>query len=104
MQSVELRIIGDTRGIDLQMPLSRHGEEAAMAGIAEPFLVAGFQLAAQTGDDGLTRNGVPACFGGIETDHVATRLRLRPQSAAITSLAPISSSQPRARNGQRHHR
>jgi hypothetical protein len=54
MQSVELRIIGDTRGIDLKTPLSRSGEEAAVAGIADQFLIAGFQLAAQAGDDGVT--------------------------------------------------
>jgi hypothetical protein len=41
MQSVELRIIGDTRGIDLEMPLPRGGEEPAIAGIADQLLVAG---------------------------------------------------------------
>src|SRR3954464_9603802 len=81
MQSVELRIIGDPRGIDLTMPRSRGGEEAAIAGIADPLLIAAFQFAAQAGDDGVTRSGVTACLGGIETDHVATRLYPRPPVA-----------------------
>src|SRR5664279_5318553 len=81
MQSVELRIIGDTRGIDLEMPLPRGGEEPAIAGIADQFLVAGFQFAAQAGDDGFAHSGVTACLGGIETDHVAARLHPRPPVA-----------------------
>jgi hypothetical protein len=50
MQSVELRIIGNPGGIDLKMPLPRRGEEAAVAGIADQFLVSGFQLAVQAGE------------------------------------------------------
>ena len=105
MQSVELRIIGDTRGIDLKMPLSRGGEEAAIAGIADQLLIAAFQFAAQAGDDGVTRSGVTACLGGIETDHVATRLYPRPPVAGDHLLdLDVDLAAPRARNGQRHHR
>src|SRR3954464_14464969 len=105
MQSVELRIIGDPRGIDLTMPRSRGGEEAAIAGIADPLLIAAFQFAAQAGDDGVTHSGVPACLGGIETDHVATRLYPRPPVAGDHLLdRDVDLAATRARNGQRHHR
>jgi len=41
MQSVKPGIIGNTRGIDLKMPLLRCREEPAIPGIADQFLVAG---------------------------------------------------------------
>src|SRR5664279_2939400 len=78
MQSVEPGVIGNTRGIDLEMPLLRCREEPAISGIADQFLVTGFQLGAQTGHDGLAHSGITACLGAIETDHVATRLGPRP--------------------------
>src|SRR5271165_411281 len=81
MQSVEAGIVGNALCIDLEMPLPRSGEEPAIPGIADQFLVAGFQLAAQTGYDGLAHGGVTARLGGIETNHVAARFRPRPPVA-----------------------
>src|SRR5208283_4298088 len=90
---------------DLEMPLPRGGEEPAIAGIADQFLVAGFQFAAQAGDDGFPHRGVTACLGGIETDHVAARLYPRPPVAGDHLLdLDVEFAVPRARNGQRHHR
>src|SRR5271165_565124 len=50
-------------------------------------------------------SGATACLSGIETNHVATRLRPRPPVAGDHLLdLDVDLAATRSRNGQRHHR